>query len=263
MFLNPNIKLTILWYVFIFIVGFFLHRKNLISRSIGMILIAIGFGLYLLFSGYYLHLIKTPIWYIEFRTIPFIEILVGTIGLSLGILTAQITKEKAALIFIIFAFGITLNFPPYIKNIINPTHGFLKGKEKDGVVLQSSTSTCGPSCLSTIFKQYNIQKTEYEIAQQAFTSGSSTEIWYLLRCAKANGLAYEISTEEDIQLVKTPAIVGTWLGDYGHFITLLNRENNILTVGDPLKGKLVLTPAQFYDRYQLDGMNVHFFTSTN
>ena len=53
--------------------------------------------------------------------------------------------------------------------------------------------------------------------------------------------------------MRAPAIVGVRLGAVGHFVAYLGRDDDgSFRIGEPLKGKLVLTPAQFEERYVFD-----------
>jgi hypothetical protein len=204
---------------------------------------------------YYFQFFNLRVWYVDFRTINFIEVSNSFIGLLMGILNRKKLGSVLSIIVLILLLII-----PYVKPIIRPLS---IGKErgwKDNVCLQSTRATCGPSCLATIFRHFKINKSETEIAKESYSCNSGTEIWYLLRYAKTHGLKYICVTEMDIKIIKPPAIIGVDLSSIGHFITYLDKTNDTYIIGDPLDGQSELTEEQFNKRYRkLSGFDIEFY----
>ncbi|HOM02358.1 MAG TPA: C39 family peptidase [Acetivibrio sp.] len=149
---------------------------------------------------------------------------------------------------------------PFIKPIIRPVsrNSQFQDRWKDGVCLQSTGSTCGPSALATIFNYYGISKSEQEIARASFSSSSGTENWYLIRYAEKNGLKTEVSYKNSLEDVPVPSIIGTYInGRIGHFITILGKEGDRFVVGDSLKGRLLLTEKEFNEYYTFSNFVLH------
>lgn len=254
--INYHLFLSIIGGFGCFLVGHLL-RKRLKNHTIGVIFSVIFLLLALpglLMVRYYFHVVKAGIWFIEFRTINHIEVINSLLGLSFGFcLPAK--KQKRIGILLMSVLLIT----PYLKPIIRPLS---IGKEKGwsgNVCLQSTGATCGPASFATIFKAYGIEKHESEIAKAAYSSNSGTEIWYLLRYAKSNGLKYSCSKKYNIMEVKPPAIVGVYLGDIGHFITILENQRDSVIVGDPLDGRNAYAKTKFDQVYRMDGFVVEFY----
>jgi len=207
----------------------------------------------LLMVGYYFHLAKAGIWFIEFRTINHIEIINALVGLILGFWFSNKNSRWIGIPLLIVLLVI-----PYIKPIIRPLSIDREKGWSGDVCLQSTGATCGPASLATIFKIHGIEKHESEIAKASYSSNSGTEIWYLLRYAKSNGLNYTCSIKQNIMEVKPPAIVGVLLGDIGHFITILGVQQDSIIVGDPLDGRNGYPKAKFDQIYRMDGFVVEF-----
>jgi hypothetical protein len=253
--INYHLFLSIIGGFGCFLVGH-LIRKRLKDHTIGAILSVIFLLLALpglLMVGYYFHVVKAGIWFIEFRTINHIEVINALLGLILGFWFPSKNSRWIGVILLIVLLAI-----PYIKPIIRPLS--IDGEKgwSGNVCLQSTGATCGPASLATIFKAYGIEKHESEIAKAAYSSNSGTEIWYLLRYAKSNGLKYSCSKKNNILEVKPPAIIGVYLGDIGHFITILESQRDSVIVGDPLDGRNAYAKTKFDQVYRMDGFVVEF-----
>ncbi|PHR33287.1 MAG: peptidase C39 [Fluviicola sp.] len=251
--INHNIFISVILTIILFFVGtqFIKRFKKSKYKSIFLVfsfLFAIP-GLSMV--TYYMHLIESPNWYITFRAIPGIECMNSLIGLFLGMI---ISNKK----FLALSFSIFLVIIPYAKPIVRPININSETKWIDDVCIQSTYASCGPSSLATILKAKNINTTEREIAANAFTCSSGTEIWYLLRYATKKGLNFSCNQIHEIEQVKTPCIIGTEISNIGHFITVLEKNKDEYIIGDPLIGRIKLTKKQFNQKYLLDGLMIHF-----
>lgn len=255
MFQNYHLFLSLVIGLCCFSIGFQL-RKRIENKTMSAILSALFLLLALpglLMVGYCFHVVKAGIWFIEFRTINHIEVINSFLGLSFGFLVSGKNSKWLGVVILIVLLAI-----PYIKPIIRPlTIDKEKGWSGE-VCLQSTGATCGPASLATIFNVFGIHKHESEIAKASYSSNSGTEIWYLLRYAKSNGLNYTCSIKQDIMEVQPPAIMGVYLGDIGHFITVLGIQHDSVIVGDPIDGRNGYPKAKFDQVYRMDGFVVEF-----
>ena len=251
--LNHNLFISLILSIILFYIGLKLRNKLKASRYknallvISLILAVPGFSM----VTYYFHLIDSPHWYIEFRAIPNIECINSFIGLFMGF--AKINSKSIALSLTVLMVVI-----PFSKPIIRPITLNLESKWINDVCIQSSPASCGPSSLATIFQQKGIRTSEEEIAAASYTCSSGTEIWYLLRHASGKGLNYSYKHIKNIHDVETPCIIGTNISGIGHFITVLETTRDKYVIGDPLIGKIELTIKEFEERYELDGLMIHF-----
>ena len=74
-------------------------------------------------------------------------------------------------------FSILIISIPFLKPILRPINKTLADDWSDKVCIQSCGSTCGPSSLATIFRFYDILKTEQEISENCYSCASSS-IWF-------------------------------------------------------------------------------------
>ncbi|MCP4132360.1 MAG: peptidase C39 [bacterium] len=268
MFINYSLFAAIPIGIILYIAGFRLLNLALFKEN-RVLKIFIIFLFFLLslpcfsFILYYLHLVREPVWYLEFRSIHNIEIISAFIGLFIGSIIDEIPfirdrnslKRIGAIVTLFFI------FIPYCKPVLLPVNydTRLKPEWKDNVRLQSTGSTCGPAALATVFSFYGIQKEEYEIAKASYTCATGTENWYLARYANNNGLTANFYYKDSLSQVPVPSIIGTNIGGIGHFVVLLGtdpKENKII-IGDPLVGRLNLTLKAFKRRYRFKNLAIH------
>lgn len=210
------------------------------------------------FALYYLHLLREPTWYVEWRSVPWVEALSGAWGLLAGLLESRVPAIPSVLAGKTPArrLALLLAFIPFAKPILMPIGlgGAFRNAWEDGVCLQSTMATCGPCSLATVFRASGMPKTEREIAYGAYTGMTGTESWYLLRYARRHGLDGTIRDGLSLGEVAAPAILGVKLGGgAGHFVVLMGREHGRMAVGDPLSGKILLDQADFARLYDFTG----------
>lgn len=200
------------------------------------------------FAVYYAHVLPEPSWYYQFRSITGTELLVVFIGIAGGLVAALLPRMLLAIpLFGVAAFSIA----PIIKPLIGPIPQGTFGDEWDGeVCLQSTPSTCGAASTATILKQFGADVTESELAAEAHSYAGGTEAWYLARAARSRGFDVHFefnpgfSPEDGL-----PAVVGVRLGSIGHFIAILGQEGDKFIIGDPLRGRELLSREELEQRY--------------
>ncbi|TBR16733.1 hypothetical protein EPO15_18600 [bacterium] len=211
----------------------------------------------LFFLLYYLHLVREPAWYVEFRSLPGVETASALWGLPFGLLAREKpfagTWQKLRL-------SLLLVFVPFAKPVLLPLGGAVFNDAwEDGVCLQSTMATCGPCSLATVLTSLGLPATERDVARAAFSAMTGTESWYLLRTARRRGLKARVRASAALSDVSAPAILGVRLGGgAGHFIVLLGAERGRRVLGDPLAGRLLLTDAEFAKAYDFTGWAMEF-----
>lgn len=226
-------------------------RKSILG-GVSLLLAGLSFSI---LAPYFSDSIGENPQYAQFRSQPYVEILVVLIAPALAFLASCQRKPRSRLMGmgVILLLGLGYVSLPFIKPIIRPLAIQNTMRWQDGVVLQSTSSTCGPASMVTVLKQYGVTDTESHIAQQAFTSGSGTENWYLARYAKTQGLQYQFLNIAHLKDVPPRSIIGVKLGKAGHYIVLLNQQNGVYSIADSLSGLHHLTQAEFEQRYVFTG----------
>lgn len=256
MFVNPNLLPAIVLAVLSFLLGRWLaqHVTQPWARAAVLAVAVVGCLPALLFLGYYLHVIREPLWYVEWRSVPGIEICSAFSALLPGYLADRMPPRRRVRRGIIGMCAV-LVLAPYLKPVLLPVAlgAHWADRWPQGVCLQSSPSTCGPAALATVLARAGIHRTEREIARATYTCASGTELWYLLRYARRQGVHAVCRHQPHIAAIAVPAILGTRISSYGHFIILLACDHGRVTIGDPISGRTELTEAQFHGQYQFDG----------
>ncbi len=108
------------------------------------------------------------------------------------------------------------------------------GHWQDGICIQTTSSTCGPCALTNLLHRHGIVTSERELAFEAMTSGTSTELWYLARCAERRGFTTSFVAGD--QALRPDAIIGKGLGGTGHFIAITAGADGTLAIADSVAG---------------------------
>ena len=256
--LNPDAIPTFLLSTVFFLAGFFVAGRvvSKVGRTglfISATLLAVP-GL--LFVGYYTHVFDRAIWFYSFRALPHTELAASSLGFLAGILQRWFRPETLGEKLISPATLAILLFIPFIKSALDPVEYNKLNRTCDGeVCLQSTPSTCGPTSAATLLKEFGQNASEEELARESFTYRGGTEIWYVARAFRRRRLTADflIQARERIS-PPAPAIAGVVLpGGAGHFIAILSESADAVTVGDPLRGKLVIPRNELASAYHFTG----------
>jgi len=209
----------------------------------------------LLFAVYYTHLFDSAVWFYRFRSLPTTELTACGLGFGAGLAQARLVGGPAGL-FGWPAILVLVVLIPFIKPILDPVRFDHERRSQDeGVVLQSTMSTCGPASAATILNALGHPASEGELAREAFTSRGGTENWYLARALRRRGLdvAFEIRAPNG-GVVPVPSIAGVLLpGRAGHFIAILDSVGDSVTFVDPIDGKHTMATSALLERYRFTG----------
>jgi ABC-type bacteriocin/lantibiotic exporter with double-glycine peptidase domain len=145
---------------------------------------------------------------------------------------------------------------PFVKPLLDPIElNRLRDRCDGDVCMQSTFSTCGPSSAATLLKAFGQTASERQLAGECLTSRGGTEIWYIARAFHRRGLRQHVLIQKSENgSVPSPAIAGVVLrGGAGHFIAIMSQTADEVTIGDPMKGKLVVKKADLTDYYHFTG----------
>ena len=184
---------------------------------------------------YYTHFLDNQTWYYEYRSIQYIEY---SLVMMAPLFAVFAVKFKRFQIVFLLAF-ISLTAVPYIKYFLTPLNtALLKNRVVNGITMQSVSGTCGPSAIAALLRRHGIEKSERELAELCHTTQSGTEIWYIKRYLNTLGVDSEFIIDENTSPL-CPSIAGTIVqGTFGHFISVLNCDKGIYTIGDSMLGEL-------------------------
>ncbi|MBB5039225.1 cysteine peptidase family C39 domain-containing protein [Prosthecobacter dejongeii] len=225
------------------------------------------------FAAYYAHVVEVPAWYYEFRSWPRIEACLILIGIAGGVVASLVGPISRILSLLLVVLFVTV---PFVKPFLGPFHeGALRDQWDGKVCRQSTYSTCGAASTASLLRHHGIIVTEAVIAEEAHSYTSGTEAWYLARAIRQRGLQvkFQLSTDEPLFLSATPvmepreskndptvAMVGVRFGNTGHFIALLGEDKTgKLVVGDPLRGRELLSREELRQRYVFTGFSMQVF----
>jgi hypothetical protein len=209
----------------------------------------------MLFASCYLHFFDNAAWFYNLRAVPYVELT----GAGAGLLAGIVQRRMAPAGRIVVPVGaLLLILVPHLKPLLAPLDlAKLRDRCEGEVCLQSTLSTCGPASAATLLRRLGRAATERELAVEARSSASGTEVWYLARALRARGVD-AVARVVPGQIV-APSIAGVVLpGNAGHFIAVLRQTPAEVTVMDPMHGLAVIPRAELARRYRFTG----FFLET-
>ena len=121
------------------------------------------------------------------------------------------------------------------------------------IVKQNSFKDCGPSCLLSIMKYYNIEVSHEELTLNLKMDSEGTNAYNIINVSKLYGLdGYGIHNSVDDIIngkVKLPIICHVLKNSYYHFIVVYKVKNNHLIVMDPSTNNTKLDIETFKSLY--------------
>ena len=210
----------------------------------------------LLFVLYYTHLFDNAGWFYSFRVLRFTEFLPAGIGLLAGLLYSWFEPESLGEKLVLPTALMVLVLIPFVKPLLDPIElNRLRDRCDGEVCMQSTFSTCGPSSAATLLKAFGQAASERQLASECLTSRGGTEIWYIARALERRGFRTRVVIQLPDELSPpSPAIAGVVLpGGAGHFIAIMDETSDEVTIGDPMKGKLLVKRAALRNIYRFTG----------
>lgn len=121
------------------------------------------------------------------------------------------------------------------------------------IVRQNSFKDCGPSCLASIMKYYNIDVSHEELSLNLKMDREGTNAYNIINVSKLYGLdgyGIHISVDDIISgKIKLPIICHVLRNNYYHFIVVYKTNNKHLTVMDPASNNDKLDIETFKNTY--------------
>ncbi len=194
--------------------------------------------------AYYAHRFDDLPGYFRYRTwwwaddVPALSGLLLGCCLRIGRRTRRWAATAAALVLALAAI-----LGPWAKPLLIPLEQLdPAGRWDDGICIQTTYSTCGPCALTNLLHRHGIVTSERDLAAEAMTSGTSTELWYLARCAERRGFATSFVAGD--QALQPDAIVGKGSAGAGHFVAVTRGADGTLSFADSVAGASRMTLAQ-------------------
>ncbi|MFY9676716.1 MAG: cysteine peptidase family C39 domain-containing protein [Terriglobales bacterium] len=256
--LNPEAIPTLFLAAGFFCIGYYLggQRKSRIGWIVLLILTAALAMPGVLFVLYYTHLFDRTRWFYEFRTLPHVELLGSGLAVLGGVIQGRLRPQTFAEKLATPIITVALLFVPFLKSALDPVdYDRLRDTCNGEVCLQSTQSTCGPTSAATLLGMLGQRASEKELAHECFTYRGGTEIWYIARALRKRQLKTEFVIQQPSHISPpAPAIAGVILrGGAGHFVAIMSATPDEITVGDPLKGKLVIPRRDLTNSYHFTG----------
>jgi hypothetical protein len=203
---------------------------------------------WLVHVAYYTHLFDQP-WFYEAHALRGMTTAVGLVaGVPAVCFPTKSLNRPLQLTFSVVLVLLALGKPSLL---LLPTAN-LENKWKNGVCLQTSGASCGACATASVLRALGLHATEAEVAYQSYTTVSGTHNWYLASHIRSLGLDVRFREPNTLSEIVPPAIIGVRLeGGVGHFLALLDWDGDRVVIGEPLEGRLLLTPAEFGKKYQL------------
>jgi hypothetical protein len=191
-----------------------------------------------LYVSYYFHLFDDAQWFYQLRSYTGTELLASGTAFPAAFIFMSFHKHYKVVAWSVpLGLGLILS-GPYIKPIIAPLKTTeLKERWKDGVCLQSSSSTCGPASAASLLRSMSVPCSERELAVESNSTAMGTENWYLARALRKRGLvvSYEVRPAGSFSEIPISSIAGVFVGG-GHFIAVIRETPDSYIIADPLSG---------------------------
>lgn len=204
------------------------------------------------YSLYYAHLLPESVWLYRLRSLPGSNFLLAFLiptAVAWGTILPRWVR------FQLCAAATAWVLIPFFKPLLRPlAETELKDQWEGNACLQSTVSTCGPASAASILRSLgNESITEKELAKDSWSTATGTEAWYLARAIQRRGYKTSFSFDGLRPSTPLPGILGVKVGDNGHFIAVIKKNGEQVTVIDPLSGENTLSLHELEDRYKPTG----------
>lgn len=238
----------ILWVAAV-VIGYRAPRRPWVLLTVMML-----FGLGSLNAAYYLHGFDTWAWYHECRSWPLTDFAPAATGLLVGVIAARCGDRRwwPALVLMAVA-SLYAQMLPWAKPLLDPLQVPLGARQvvRNGVILQSTGSTCGPCALAVVLDRQGIVASEGDLARACYTSASGTELWYLAREARRRGATARFQSGGPFV---AGSIIGIRIVQTGHFVAVLGVDGERIHLHDSLSGLRETTEQELRVRHRFGGM---------
>jgi predicted double-glycine peptidase len=218
-----------------------------------------------LFALYYVHFFDRAQWFYEFRSLPHVELLESGAAVLGGVVQRLLRPESLTQKIVLPIATAGLMFVPFLKSALDPVdYERLQTGCEEEVCLQSTQSTCGPASAATLLRMLGRSSSEKELARECFTYRGGTEVWYIARALRRRGLKAQFVIQQPNQIFPpAPAIAGVLLrGGVGHFVAIMDANADTVTIGDPLRGRVVIPRSELRQFYNFTGFFLVIYPRT-
>jgi predicted double-glycine peptidase len=168
----------------------------------------------------------------------------------LGVLVAVIVLIEAAWPFLAPAFN-----RRHLASLVTQFDG-------DGVCIQNTDYTCGPAATVTVLKEVGVRADEGELAILFGTTSSTgspadTVAARLTERFRAADLRAELRAFRSVEELRGQTPMLAWMKFAfltDHVVAVLEVGPERVVVGDPFRGRRVLTPAEFESEWRFVGV---------
>ncbi|RYD64254.1 MAG: hypothetical protein EOP83_10230 [Verrucomicrobiaceae bacterium] len=211
------------------------------------------------FAFYYLHWLPEPPLLYQLRSLTLGEGFLALFGAAAGAWRNVLPKLLRS---VPTAAGAFLLVIPFLKPVARPLDtAALEERWEGDVCYQSSVVTCGPASAANILRFLGDKRvTERDLARESWTSQSSTEAWHLARTLRHRGYRVRFLAPDGLPAKEDlPGILGTGSKMAGHFIAVLEIDNDQIHYIDPLRGSFKTPVKDFLKWIEFEPffMSVH------
>ena len=138
----------------------------------------------------------------------------------------------------------------------------LQGTVRDGVTIQTTYYSCVPASLATVLRRWRMTVSEGELAYRMRTSFQGTSpvrvIGVVEDLGQSQGFTARVvnTTLDELMRDDRPAILFGKIGGVRHAVALVGLTDRIVTLGDPLRGKVHVARGALERELQWSGLAV-------
>ncbi len=189
---------------------------------------------------------------------------IGSMVLTTPLLKLPKQRDRIAVSLLMVCVVFAISVWPFLAPAFNRNQlaGLTTRMDDNGVCLQTTDYTCGPASAVTALRKLGFPAEEGQLALAAHTSsamGTPPDILArVLQCQYGKqGLVCEYRVFKNVAALKncglTLAVVKFNLY-LDHYVTVLEVNDQAVTVGDPASGIMNLSPAEFEEEWRHTGI---------
>ncbi len=204
-------------------------------------------------------------FYVIYPAVPFGRTLFGAGFLLCGVLARtyadtsfrRILQGVLAVAMLYFVLGESLWLAANAGDIKR-----LEGRIEDGVTIQSIHYTCVPSSAATVLRRWGVEVAEGEMAYRVRTSFQGTNPAQVIAVIEHAGRNQRITARlastnlNELMRYDRPAILLGEIGPLRHAVALIGLDEQYVTLGDPLRGRISVERARLASVFQWNGLAI-------
>lgn len=124
----------------------------------------------------------------------------------------------------------------------------IESMDTEGIVMQSTTYSCGPAALATALRNMGINVTEEELIGLSGTDENGTTMFGLIQAAKAKGLI-AIGKKLTLNQLQKNYIVFIMVDGSPHYSVIKQITNESVSLADPSLGNININISDFNEAF--------------